>query len=80
MVPRWLRLSDFPGDRLKTRRFSWCKTLQGMLLKPPVGRLFQNSMSKNEFQIFSLHPVVQKTIITDLLETGWKHVHQVSAD
>ncbi len=34
--------------------------------------------SKNEFQIFSLHPVVQETIITDLLKTGWKHMHQVS--
>lgn len=34
--------------------------------------------SKNEFQIFSLHPVVQETIITDLLKTGRKHMHQVS--
>lgn len=34
--------------------------------------------SKNEFQVFSFHPVVQETIITDLLETGRKHMHQVS--
>ena len=34
--------------------------------------------SKNEFQIFSLHPVVQETIITDLLKTGRKDMHQVS--
>ena len=33
---------------------------------------------KNEFQVFSFHPVVQETIITDLLETGRKHMHQVS--
>ena len=35
---------------------------------------------KNEFQVFSLHPVIQETVITDLLETGWKHMHQEPPD
>ena len=35
---------------------------------------------KNQFQVLCLVPVVQETIVSDLLETGRQHVHQVAPD
>lgn len=35
---------------------------------------------KNELQVLCFCTVVQKTIITDLLETMWKYMHQVPSD
>lgn len=35
---------------------------------------------ENERKIFRFHAVVQKSIITDFLEPGWKHMHQKPAD
>lgn len=35
---------------------------------------------KYQFQVFGFHPVIEESVITDLLETGWKYMHQVTAD
>ena len=36
--------------------------------------------AKMSFRFFLFHPVIQETVITDLLETGWKHMHQEPPD
>ena len=35
---------------------------------------------KDQFQVFAFSTVIQKAIIPDLLETGWEHMHQITAD
>ena len=35
---------------------------------------------KYQFQVSGFIPVIQKTIVSDLLETGWQHMHQVTPD
>ena len=35
---------------------------------------------KDQLQVFAFPTVIQKPIIADLLETGWEHMHQVTAD
>ena len=35
---------------------------------------------KDQLQVFAFPTVIQKPIIPDLLETGWEHMHQVTAD
>ena len=33
-----------------------------------------------KLQIFGFHAVVQKAVIADFLETGWKHMHKEAPD
>lgn len=33
-----------------------------------------------QFQVSGFHPVVKKTVVPDLLKSGWKHMHQEAAD
>lgn len=35
---------------------------------------------KNKPQIFEFHAIVKKAVITDFLETGWKHMHKEAPD
>lgn len=35
---------------------------------------------KDQLQAWCFHPVVQGIIVTDILETGRKHMHQVTAN
>ena len=35
---------------------------------------------KDQFQVSAFSTVIQKPIIPDLLETGWEHMHQITAD
>lgn len=35
---------------------------------------------EDQFQVLGFVPVIQKTVVTDLLETGRKDMHQVPAD
>ena len=35
---------------------------------------------KYQFQVSGFIPVVQKSIVPDLLETGWQHMHQITSD
>ena len=35
---------------------------------------------ENEFQIFALHPIVQKSVVSYFLESGWHHMHQIASD
>ena len=42
-----------------------------LLLKLPVPLEF-----KNKLQIFGFHAIVKKAVITDFLETGWKHIRK----
>lgn len=35
---------------------------------------------EDQFQVLGLIPVIQETVVTDLLETGRKDMHQVPAD
>ena len=35
---------------------------------------------ENQFQVCGLHPVVEETIVTDLLEAGREHMHKEAAD
>ncbi len=35
---------------------------------------------KDELQILCLHTVVKEAVVADLLEAGWQHMHQVTAD
>ena len=35
---------------------------------------------KYPFQVSGLISVIQKSIVPDLLETGWQHMHQVAPD
>lgn len=46
-----------------------------LLLKLPVPLEF-----KNKLQIFGFHAIVKKAVITDFLETGWKHMHKETSD
>ena len=46
----------------------------------PLLKLLVSLEFKNKLQIFGFHAVVQKAIITDFLETGWKHMHKEAPD
>ena len=46
----------------------------------PLLKLLVSLEFKNKLQIFGFHAVVQKAIITDCLETGWKHMHKEAPD
>jgi hypothetical protein len=35
---------------------------------------------KYQLQVFAFPPVIQKPIVSDLLETGGEHMHQITAD
>ena len=35
---------------------------------------------KYQFQVSGLISVIQKAIVPNLLETGWQHMHQITAD
>ena len=36
--------------------------------------------SEDQFQVFAFAPVIQESIVTDLLKTCRKYMHQISAD
>lgn len=35
---------------------------------------------KYQLQIFAFSPVIQEPIVSDFLETGGEHMHQITAD
>ena len=35
---------------------------------------------KDDFKVLTFHPVVKETIVSNLLETGRQHMHQVAPD
>ena len=37
-------------------------------------------LCENKLQIFGFHAIVKKAVITDFLETGWKHMHKEAPD
>lgn len=36
--------------------------------------------SKDDPEVFALHPIIQETIVPDLLKTGRKYVYQITPD
>ena len=46
----------------------------------PLLKLLVSLEFKNKLQIFGFHAIVKKTVITDFLETGWKHMHKEAPD
>ena len=46
----------------------------------PLLKLLVSLEFKNKLQIFGFHAIVKKAIITDFLETGWKHMHKEAPD
>lgn len=46
----------------------------------PLLKLLVSLELKNKLQIFGFHAIVKKAVITDFLETGWKHMHKEAPD
>lgn len=46
----------------------------------PLLKLLVSLEFKNKLQIFGFHAIVKKAVITDFLETGWKHMHKEAPD
>ena len=46
----------------------------------PLLKLLVSLKFKNKLQIFGFHAIVKKAVITDFLETGWKHMYKESPD
>jgi len=46
----------------------------------PLLKLLVPLEFKNKLQIFGFHAIVKKAVITDFLETCWKHMHKETSD
>lgn len=46
----------------------------------PLLKLLVSLKFKNKLQIFGFHAIIKKALITDFLETGWKHMHKETSD
>ena len=51
----------------------------GAVLKSPAETLLTLN-AEDDLQIFRLHTIVQESVVTDPVETGWQHMHEISPD
>lgn len=49
-------------------------------IRIPGLKTLMSLQRENEFQVFTFSTIVQESVVTDFLKTGWEHMHQITPD